>query len=66
MRKHLAPSPAVCRKIIRERRRALCPSARAEYDANPLNRWWINTLWVIGSIDRANGRKPFTHLVSFG
>jgi hypothetical protein len=55
------PTRATCSKIVRERRQALCPSARAEYDANPLTRWWINTLWVIGSVDQTNGRKPFTH-----
>jgi hypothetical protein len=55
------PTPAVCRKIIHERRQALCRSARAEYDASPLTRWWINTLWVIGTVDQANGRKPFKH-----
>lgn len=55
------PTPATCSKIVRERRRALCPSARAEYDASPVTRWLINTLWVIGSVDHSNGRKPFTH-----
>ena len=55
------PTPAICQMIVRERRKALCSSARAAYDANPVTRWWINTLWVISSVDQSNGRRPFRH-----
>jgi hypothetical protein len=62
-RNKIVPTPDTCRKIIRQRRQALCRSARADYDSSdPVTRWLINTLWVVSSVDRANGRKPFSHL----
>ena len=53
------PTPRQCQRIVRVRRLGLCESARLQYEADPLLRWFINSLWVIGTVDGVNGRQPF-------